>query len=237
VPVVTGFLGADAAGRTTLLGRGSSDTSATWLGAALGAERVEIWTDVDGVLSADPRLVPSARRLPRLSYEQAADLAAFGAKVLHARAMAPVAGLGIPVCVRNTFAPGAAGTQIGPQTAPFEAAPLDPTLGLEAEPPQRGLAACRPPWLRNGLAVVALIGADGESTASLREELHEALLAVGIRPVGTGTSERGGVAVLASADLERAVPAVHDRLILGREPGAGSRTQVAASGEGTHANA
>lgn len=113
VPVFTGFLGADAAGRTTLLGRGGSDTSATVLAAAAGAERVEIFTDVEGVMSADPRRHPNAVLLPQLSYEEAYALAATGAKVLHHKAVEPARAAGIPILVRSSFAPERPGTVIG----------------------------------------------------------------------------------------------------------------------------
>jgi aspartokinase/homoserine dehydrogenase 1 len=113
VPVFTGFLGADAARRTTLLGRGGSDTSATVLAAAGGAERVEIFTDVDGVMTADPRQNPNAVLLPRLSYEEAYALAATGAKVLHHKAVEPARAAGIPIVVRNSFYPERPGTWIG----------------------------------------------------------------------------------------------------------------------------
>jgi aspartokinase/homoserine dehydrogenase 1 len=113
VPVFTGFLGADAAGRTTLLGRGGSDTSATVLAAAGGAERVEIFTDVDGVMTADPRQNPNAVLLPRLSYEEAYALAATGAKVLHHKAVEPARAASIPIVVRSSFNPERPGTWIG----------------------------------------------------------------------------------------------------------------------------
>ncbi len=111
VTVATGFVGATADGRTTTLGRGGSDLSAAVLGQALEAERVEIWTDVDGVLSADPRLVPGAFTLPRLSYGQAAELARRGAKVLHPLSLQPLSG-GIPLLVRNTLRPCGPATRI-----------------------------------------------------------------------------------------------------------------------------
>jgi aspartate kinase len=117
VPVVTGFLGATEAGETTLLGRGGSDLTAAVLGWALDAERVEIWSDVDGVMTADPRSHPDARTLERLSYAQAAALARAGAKVLHPRTLEPLEGAGIPVFVGNTLRPGGAGTWIGPSEA------------------------------------------------------------------------------------------------------------------------
>lgn len=112
VPVVTGFTGATIDGKLTTLGRGGSDYSATILGAALDATEVIIWTDVDGVLTADPRLVTDARTLPEISYNEAAELAYFGAKVLHPKTLRPVSDASIPVWIRNSFAPERSGTQI-----------------------------------------------------------------------------------------------------------------------------
>ena len=115
VPVATGFLGATQTGELTTLGRGGSDYSATILGAALDADEVIIWTDVDGVLTADPRLVPEARTIPEISYREAAELAYFGAKVLHPKTLRPVVQAGIPVWIRNSFSPEKPGTKITPQ--------------------------------------------------------------------------------------------------------------------------
>jgi bifunctional aspartokinase / homoserine dehydrogenase 1 len=115
VPVVTGFIGATPDGVLTTLGRGGSDYSATILGSALGANEVIIWTDVNGVLSADPRLVPEARTIPEISYREAAELAYFGAKVLHPKTLRAVMQAGIPVWIRNTFEPENPGTKITPQ--------------------------------------------------------------------------------------------------------------------------
>ncbi len=112
VPVFTGFFGADAEGRTSLLGRGGSDTSATVLAAAADADEVEIFSDVDGLMTADPRQDPGAVLLPRLSYEDAFALAARGAKVLHPKAVEPARAAGIPIRLRNTFAPERPGTLI-----------------------------------------------------------------------------------------------------------------------------
>lgn len=114
VPVVTGFIGATADGQLTTLGRGGSDFSATILSAALDASEVIIWTDVDGVLTADPRLVPDARTIPEISYREAAELACFGAKVLHPKTLNPVVQAAIPVWIRNSFAPERPGTKITP---------------------------------------------------------------------------------------------------------------------------
>jgi aspartate kinase len=114
VPVLTGFIGATEEGVLTTLGRGGSDYSATILGSALDADEVIIWTDVDGVLTADPRLVHGARTIPEISYREAAELAYFGAKVLHPKTLRPVMQSDIPVWIRNTFAPELSGTKITP---------------------------------------------------------------------------------------------------------------------------
>ena len=118
VPVITGFIGATAEGVLTTLGRGGSDYSATILGAALDADEVVIWTDVDGLLTADPRLVPEARTIAEVSYREAAELAYFGAKVLHPKTLRPVLQRGIPLRIRNTFLPENPGTKITPEGVP-----------------------------------------------------------------------------------------------------------------------
>jgi aspartate kinase len=112
VPVVTGFIAADPHGITTTLGRGGSDYSAALLGAALPSDEVWIWTDVDGVMSADPRLVSEARTIPELTYREIAELAYYGAKVLHPKTIRPVieAGIGLRIC--NTFNPEHPGTRL-----------------------------------------------------------------------------------------------------------------------------
>jgi aspartate kinase len=112
IPVLGGFVGATASGETTTLGRGGSDTSAAVLGAALEAEEIQIWTDVDGLMSADPRLVPDARPIPRLSFVEATELAFYGARVLHPDCLAPAVSCGIPVRILNSLRPAAAGTVV-----------------------------------------------------------------------------------------------------------------------------
>lgn len=116
IAVVTGFIGATERGVVTTLGRSGSDYTATLLGAALQAEQVVIWTDVDGVLSADPHMVIDAFPIPRLSYREAAEMAYFGAKVLHPRTMLPVEERGIPIVIKNTLNPDAPGTLISTET-------------------------------------------------------------------------------------------------------------------------
>ena len=125
IPVVTGFRGGTRDGVCTTLGRGGSDYSATIVGAALDADEVWIWTDVDGVMTADPRLVPTARIIPEISYREAIELSFFGAKVLHPKTIQPVMKKKIPVWIKNSFNLSCPGTKIVPS-------PSDRTPGVKA---------------------------------------------------------------------------------------------------------
>jgi aspartokinase/homoserine dehydrogenase 1 len=117
IPVVTGFNGATFDGRPTTLGRGGSDFSASILAAVLDAAELWIWTDVDGIMSGDPRSVPNARVLDEITYPEAAELAYNGAKVLHPRTLAPLVDKKIPVWSKNSFALDKPGTKIAPATS------------------------------------------------------------------------------------------------------------------------
>jgi aspartokinase/homoserine dehydrogenase 1 len=112
VPIVTGFIGTTLGGAPTTLGRGGSDYSASIAAACLDAAEVWIWTDVEGIFSADPNLVPEARALASVTYQEAAELSFYGAKVLHPKTLAPLADRGIPVYIKNSFAPEKTGTLI-----------------------------------------------------------------------------------------------------------------------------
>jgi aspartate kinase len=112
VVIVTGFIGANEQGITTTLGRGGSDYTAAILGDVLDADEVWTWTDVDGVMSADPRIVPSARVIPELSFTEVGEMAYFGAKVLHPKTIRPIVERNIPLWVKNTFNPSHPGTRI-----------------------------------------------------------------------------------------------------------------------------
>jgi aspartate kinase len=122
LPVITGFIARDTNGNITTLGRGGSDLSATVIAAACKAEEAQVWKDVDGILSADPRLVSGAQIVEKVSYDEAAELAYFGAQVLHPRAMQPCIKTKIPVLVKNSFNPEAPGTRI--ESGPFKKTPL-----------------------------------------------------------------------------------------------------------------
>jgi len=112
LPVMTGFLARDREGNITTLGRSGSDLTATYLGAALGAEEVEIWTDVDGVMTADPEIEPRSRCIDSLSFEEASELAYYGAQVLHPSTIIPAIRKNVPVRVLNTYAPHKPGTVV-----------------------------------------------------------------------------------------------------------------------------
>lgn len=127
VPVVGGYVGATEHGITTTLGRGGSDFSASLFGAALGAEAIEIWTDVDGMLTADPRIVPDALVIERIRFDEASELASFGAKVLHPSTIAPAVRRGIPVFIYNSRRPDGHGTLIAAE------APRRPVSAIAAK--------------------------------------------------------------------------------------------------------
>lgn len=197
VHVTGGFIARTAAGETTTLGWGASDTSATLLGACTGAREVEIWTDVDGIATADPRLVPGARTIPVLSFEEACDLTFFGAQVLHYSAIAPARAAGVPLRVRNSFRPERPGTII---RRPEDGAPAIRGLSLAGpmtRPEARALRGCgvhtterEPPWalvkgrtfpfdaragVGSPLSILAMVGREIDETPGI--EMIDALLA------------------------------------------------------------
>ncbi len=170
IPVVTGFIGATADGVLTTLGRGGSDYSATILGAALEADEITIWTDVDGLQTADPRMVPGAHTLAEVSYREAAELAYFGANVLHAKTLRAVMQCGIPLWIRNTFAPQQRGTRITPAGLPNHPLPNHASPN-HALPNDAGMKAV------TAISEVALITAGGPGLAGAQDVLGRALRA------------------------------------------------------------
>lgn len=163
VPVVTGYIGATAAGETTTLGRGGTDYTASVISALLGAEELWIWTDVDGMMSADPRQLPGARPIPFLSYNEAADLAYFGARILHARMIAPLAERKLPLRIKDIFAPEQAGTLVA-------ARPAEDCPAIKAVTSVQGLALRRP--MSGSLAgVTRLVGNTLFKTLGMRTEV------------------------------------------------------------------
>jgi len=191
LPVVTGFIGATVEGQLTTLGRGGSDFSATILGAALDADEVIIWTDVDGVLTADPRLVPEARTIPEISYREAAELAYFGAKVLHPKTLNPVVQAAIPVWIRNSFAPERPGTKITPE-------------GRSIGGGVKALTAIRDVTLISvgGPGIVGLPDVVGRTFSTTAEVRANVLL------ISQSSSQNDICFIVASADAQRTVNAL-----------------------------
>jgi bifunctional aspartokinase / homoserine dehydrogenase 1 len=155
IDVVTGFIASSARGETTTLGRGGSDYTAALLGSLLGAERVEIWTDVDGVMSADPRIVPQAFSLPSFTYEELLELSHFGAQVVYPPSVHPARDHGIPLLIRNSLNPDFPGTWVGPGSW---VGPEKPLGGDLEETPVRGISS---------IDDVALLRLEGDGMAGV----------------------------------------------------------------------
>ncbi len=185
--IITGFVARDGEGRATTLGRNGSDFSGAIFAALFDARELHIWTDVDGVLSADPRLVPEAVSLNALSYEEACELAYFGAKVIHPQTMLPAMALGLPIHIRNSFKPSHPGTRIA-------------TVGDCAEGPVRGLS------LADQLAIVNVEGAGMIGVPGTAERLFAALrdARVSVVMISQGSSEHSICVVVRGADCARA---------------------------------
>jgi aspartokinase/homoserine dehydrogenase 1 len=192
IPVVTGFIGSTEDGRTTTIGRNGSDYSAAILGAALGASAIEIWTDVDGVLSADPRLVPSAFALRHISYEEAMELSYFGAKVLHSDTIAPAVARRIPILIKNTFNPGAVGTRIS-------------SLRVDDEPLiAKGISSV------GDITLLTLRGASMVGVPGTAERLFRTLASrqVNVILISQASSEHTICFAVRSGDADRAIDAI-----------------------------
>ncbi len=185
--VVTGFVARDSAGRSTILGRNGSDYSGAIFAALFNACELHIWTDVDGVLSADPRLVPEAIPLSAMSYEEACELAYFGAKVIHPQTMLPAMALGLPIHIRNTFKPAHPGTRIA-------------SAGGSSQGPVRGLS------LADQLAIVNVEGAGMIGVPGTAERVFAALrdAKVSVVMISQGSSEHSICCVVRAGDAARA---------------------------------
>lgn len=241
VPVTGGFVGSSPAGDTTTLGRGGSDTSAAVLGAALGAVEIQIWSDVDGMMTADPRIVPDARTLPRISFAEATELSLYGAKVLHPASVESAIRQNIPVRILNASRPAGRGTEVT----------CDP------DPGRRGIAAVA---CRGGIATVRVVPRGRRMTAAALTTVLEACENAGaaielmvasetgvtVAVGGDGAAEFIGGAITGVGEVEivteRAVVCIvgHD---LGANPEtrgaalealAAARSEVATSGASPH---
>jgi len=260
VPVLPGFIGATRQGATTTLGRGGSDWSASLLGAILGADEIQIWTDVDGMMTVDPRVVAAAQVLPSVTFEEAAELAYFGAKVLHPETIRPAIERGIPVRILNSLRPEASGTLIRqsadgtpgePRAIAFKKAisviliaqprmlmaygfvarvfevfdrhrtPVDliatseVSISLTVDDPSRlraveeELAALGDVKVLTGMAIVSVIGRGFVRHPGLAARIFTAIRDVNVVMISFGASDVNISFVVAEADAERAVRALH----------------------------
>jgi aspartokinase/homoserine dehydrogenase 1 len=184
--VITGFIATDTQGLQTTLGRNGSDFSASIFGSLLDAREIVIWTDVDGVLSADPRLVPEAQVIDTLSYNEAMELAYFGAKVIHPQTMAPAVQARIPIWIKNTFAPEKAGTLIHDRSQP------DPLV--------KGITTVEKIALVNleGAGMIGVPGTAHRLFGALREEGISVIL------ISQGSSEHSICFAVPEAEADRA---------------------------------
>jgi aspartokinase/homoserine dehydrogenase 1 len=188
--IITGFIASDRRGVQTTLGRNGSDFSGSIFGALLDASEIQIWTDVDGVLSADPRRVPDATIIDSLSYNEAMELAYFGAKVIHPQTMAPAVGSSIPIWIRNTFAPEKVGTLIC----------ADPKSVL----PVKGITSIEKVALINleGAGMIGVPGTANRLFGALREEGISVIL------ISQGSSEHSICCAIPQDQAERAAAVV-----------------------------
>ncbi len=209
--IVTGYVARDAEGRDTVLGRNGSDYSGAIFAALFEADELNIWSDVDGVLSADPRVEPEAVTLPALSYSEACELAYFGARVVHPQTMAPAIARGLPIRIRNTFRPEQVGTRI------------DATG--DASGPVKGLT------LAHGLALVNVEGTGLLGVPGTAERVFAALRAarVSVVMISQGSSEHSICCVVHAAEAERARSALEGAFA--RELSAGLVSGVVIAGD------
>lgn len=202
IPVVTGFIGSTVEGYTTTLGRGGSDYSATILADCMAAASVVIWTDVDGVMTADPKLVPDARTIPHLSYADATALAEAGAKVIHPKTLKPLGTQAIPVEIRNSFAPDKSGTWITKSGAGAAASVRAISAKCDGED-----------------SYIWILNAEG-CRAQISRLLDENRIQFSIE------HERGGALHVATADLKQCLQLLHNEFDLSLGNRQNRRTEV-----------
>jgi aspartate kinase len=187
VPVVAGFIAGDEKASITTLGRGGSDYTASLLGKYLEADEVQIWTDVDGILTTDPKIVPEAKLIPTLSYAEAMDLAYFGAKVIHSKMIEPAMTSKIPVWVKNTFNPSCKGTEIVKSQRK-----VDHVIKAVA--------------IAKGIVIVNIEGVGMADTPNLAGRVFSCLGENNINvPMISGSSESNLSFVIAESDLEKSL--------------------------------
>lgn len=222
-PVMTGFFGVDASGHVTTFGRGGSDYTASIVAAALKAERLEVWKDVDGFLTADPRVIKEAHVIDEMTYDEAAELASIGAKVLHPRTVEPLRDLHIPIAVRNTAKPEQPGTLITSMAS-------------------MSRKALRSAATKDGLAILRLYGPGMAYTPGIGERVFTVLSRAKVNVYNMAASQASFALLIGEDDMDRGLKAlegIREGIIAGIE-GIPDMTLVCVVGRGigsTHGTA
>ncbi len=188
-PVLTGFFGCDAMGRVTTFGRGGSDYAAAIVAAALRANRLEVWKDVDGFLTADPRILKDAQPIAEMTYDEAAELAGVGAKVLHPRTVEPLKDLHVPILVRNTQQPEVQGTLI---------------TGVASV----SRNALRSAATKDGLAILKIYGPGMAYTPGIGQKVFDALAKAKVNVYNMAASQASFALLIEESDLDRGLKAL-----------------------------
>ncbi|NQE06479.1 putative aspartokinase [ANME-1 cluster archaeon GoMg1] len=191
IPVVSGYMGETKNGITTTLGRGGSDYTATIIGAAIDADEVWLWKETEGIMSADPRIIRNARKIPYISYMEAMELSYFGASILHPRAIEPVMRKRVPIRVKNLLKPEDTGTLIG-------------------EEPEKTEKAAKAITLIENTSIINIAGAGVRSISDVAARIFSVLADEGVEVImiSQGSSERNISIIIESAQLERAIGAI-----------------------------
>ena len=215
VPVLGGYIGATIDGVTTTLGRGGSDYTASLIGAAMEAEAIEIWTDVDGLLSADPRVVQDVRLIEHIRFDEAAELASFGAKVLHPNTISPAVKRGIPVFIFNSLRPEGTGTRItfdAPRLPVRAIAGKNNVVVVKVRSPRMlaapgALRAIFEVFERNRTSVDVVATSEVSVSLTVDDDLHLDAVVAQLRAFGDVSVERGrGIVALVGAGLGESSP-------------------------------
>ncbi len=191
IPVVSGYTGETKKGITTTLGRGGSDYTATIIGAAIDADEVWLWKETEGIMSADPKIIKDARKIPYISYMEAMELSYFGASILHPRAIEPVMRKKVPIRVKNILKPEDTGTLIG-------------------EEPEKTERAAKAITLIENTSIINIAGAGVRSISDVAARIFSVLAAEGVDVImiSQGSSERNISIVIESAQLESVIGAI-----------------------------
>jgi aspartate kinase len=203
IPVTQGFIGSTLEGVTTTIGRGGSDYSAAIIAASLDAEAIEIWTDVDGLMTADPRVVSDAKRIRAISFAEAAELSYFGAKVLHPGTILPAIERGIPIHIYNSRNPSCEGTLVGANSIPSRNFVKSITFKRGFEPNK---------------AIVCIVGENLKTMPGLASRLFRATEGINVSLINQEPTERNMVLVVNEDEIQNVICSLHHEFFVNADP-------------------